>query len=210
MGVMIASLLLMLFVQGMLPFGAGASWSDQGLGTAFVLTQPDSTVAVGQRVVGQAEVQGKVHIYSVEDVTRQNGALQYHVSNGGAEVELMPAQELGRSVVMTLPFMGVWVRVLQSGLGVLTLIGLPLFMFLINVSMRFGQRLLPVLRVFEQKVAARRIARKEMREQKRIENESIEEAYAYEELPEVEEVTSTEREFVTVLKPYSMRRGYGM
>ena len=100
------------------------------------------------------EVQGKVNIFMVDGITRKNGVLQYRVSQGGVMVEeLMPAQQRGSSVVLSVPFVGVWVRTLQNGLGILTFIGLPFFMFIINLLMQVGRRLLPVAGVLEQRTA---------------------------------------------------------
>lgn len=206
MGVMISSLVLVLFMQGVL-FGINAFWSEQGTGTSLVLAKSNATVAVGERVAGRAELQGKVHVYRVEDVVSQSGAMYYRVSQDETRVELMPAEKLELIVVASVPVFGVWVRTLQDDLGALTLIGLPLLMLLIDAFMRVRQRMFPVIR---RKV----VTRKEVvHEQEDVRDESAEEVYAYEEVSDDEgvgTVTHGDHRYVTVLKPYTMRRGYGV
>lgn len=199
------SLVFMLFVQGVVPFGVSAVWSEKGLGSSLVFVRADSTVQSGNTVVGSAEVQRKVNVYVVQDVVRQNGALHYRVSDSAVvtqELITIPAQDLGRVALLSVPVMGVWVKMLSNALGVLTLIGLPFLMLSINILIHAGKRLLPVLRVFER----RAVASKERKIQRKVERQKGE-VVPEESLP-VEDIV--EGGLVTVLKPYNMKQRYGM
>ena len=218
-GVMIISMALMLFIQGMVPFGVSASWSADGAGAVFVLTKPDAMATVGSKVAGQAETQGKVNLFTVDGITRQNGTVQYEVLKyGSTDTAIVPAQELGRIVVLQVPFVGVWVRVLQSELGALTLIGLPFFMLFIHFAMRVGSVCMPVLHAVGMKFAQHREARNFAREQRNMEkklHESRQKTYVHEETESVVSRRSQEKvagdDYVTVLKPYGgIRHGYGV
>jgi len=147
------SVVLMMLVQGSAPFGLVAEWSAQGYGTSFVLTHSEMKASIGDRVVGHSQRAGEVTMYTVEEVLRRNGELYYRVSDpmgvtGGALISL-PARELNRSAVLTVPFFGAWVRALDHPVGMMALLGLPLLMFVFNLGNIVGRRLLPVLHTLE-------------------------------------------------------------
>lgn len=197
------SLVLMLFIQGLTPFGVSTVWSDTGFGSSLMFVRPDSSAQVGETVVKNADIQGKVDAYLVQDVVRQNGALHYRVSDMSAaskELISMPAQDLRKVTVFSIPFAGLWVQMITSTLGSLTLLGLPFFMFLINAIILVGRKLLPVIQLFERKVGESKRRKAEKKEQQ------VHTEKAYE---NPLKTVSSENNLVTVLKPYNMKR-YGM
>jgi hypothetical protein len=203
MVILVASLALMLFILGVTPFGISAVWAESGLGSSLVVVRPDVSLQAGQVAVASAETLGKVNMYHVQDTVRQGGALHYRVSDTSVtsqELVTMPAQDLGRVVILSVPFVGVWVRVLNDTLGMLALIGLPFFMLLINSMLLTGRRLLPILQVFEN--SAKQNKRKKVKEKIRASEEII--------IERPQASTPTENDMVTILKPYNMRQKYGM
>jgi hypothetical protein len=202
------SLVSLVFVQGALPFGMKAVWSEQGLGSSLVLVRPSTSAHIGQRVAGASATEGQVTLYTVQEVLRREGSLQYRVSDAEVtmnEVRTMSAGELHMSAMVTVPFFGIWVKVLRAPVGVLTLIGLPLFMLLIQTSMMLGTRMIPAYMTLVRSVKVRG---KRKNEKKRLQTEMYDSTEDY--VEEVGEESSEEREFVTVLKPYNFKRRYGM
>lgn len=153
MGVLIASSVLLVFVYQVNPFNITASWSDYGAGTSLVFSYPNATASAGERVAGLTSLQGEVHLATVEEAVRRSGSLYYRVSDpAGATAEglvTVPARELGNTVAMTVPLLGAWVRTLNHPIGILALVGLPLFMLFLDVLGVVFRRLLPELHKFE-------------------------------------------------------------
>lgn len=194
MGVLVLSSALMLFVSGTAPYGLSASWSAESFGSSLVFTRSDATATIGQKVAGSAGLQGKVSMFTVEEILRREGMVYYRVSDfQNSDLATLPASQLGKAVVLDIPFMGVFARMLSNLLGVMTLIGLPLFMLLINYVLYLLQRVIPVISSLERSVQRKpRAQRKNVHEEK-------EESHA--------EVTR-EGVYVTVLKPYNLRGTY--
>ncbi|HCC05488.1 TPA: hypothetical protein DEP58_04275 [Patescibacteria group bacterium] len=177
--VMFLSAMLVLFIQNTAPFGLSVSWSDDGFGSSLVLTRPLVTATVGNSVVRSAELQSEVSVYSVDEVLRRDGTMYYQVVSAMTpEVLTVPAVELGRTALVTLPFAGVFVQMLTNVIGVMALVGIPLLMLGINYTIVFLQKLLPTLSLLEK--GARKTATLEVQEA------------AY--------------EMTTVLKPYKLKR----
>lgn len=180
-GTMVFSAVLMLFVQNTAPFGLSASWSTQGLGSSLVLTHSAVTAKVGDSVVKSTELHNEVAVFNVQEIVRRDGVLFYQLSDGTNESVTVPAVEVGRTALMSIPFVGVFVRMLSYPIGGMALIGLPLLMMLINYGMLVVQKVLPTLSLLERSA--------EKKEKK---------STVYEE--------EHESEMTTVLKPYRFKR----
>ncbi|KKS28102.1 MAG: hypothetical protein UV60_C0011G0003 [Parcubacteria group bacterium GW2011_GWA2_43_11] len=179
--VMFFSAMLILFVQNTAPFGLSVSWSDEGFGSSLVLTRPLVTATVGSSVVRSAALQSEVSVYSVHEVLRRDGMTYYQLASAFTpEVLTVPAVELGRTAIVTVPYVGVFVQMLTNVIGVMVLVGIPLLMLGINYTIVFVQKLLPTLSILEK--GAKRTAITELQEQE------------------------TEYEMTTVLKPYRLKR----
>jgi len=179
--VMFLSAILILFVQNTAPFGLSVSWSDDGFGSSLVLTRPLATATVGSSVVRSAALQSsEVSVYSVDEVLRRDGTMYYQiVSMATPEVLTVPAVELGRSAIVTVPFMGVFVQMLTNAVGVMALVGIPLLMLGINYTIVFVQKLLPTLSLLEKGTTQH---------------------------PATLEIQESEYKMTTVLKPYKLKR----
>ena len=178
---MFLSAILILFVQNTAPFGLSVSWSDDGFGSSLVLTRPLATATVGSSVVRSAALQSsEVSVYSVDEVLRRDGTMYYQiVSMATPEVLTVPAVELGRSAIVTVPFMGVFVQMLTNAVGVMALVGIPLLMLGINYTIVFVQKLLPTLSLLEKGTTQH---------------------------PATLEIQESEYKMTTVLKPYKLKR----
>jgi hypothetical protein len=200
MWVMVFSCVMVLFVESMVPFGVSASWSSDSLGSSLVFTHPVATAKIGQKVAKSTEIQGEVSVFTVEEVLRREGLSYYRVSSSAStELVTIPVVELGRAVLMQVPLLGFFAQSLKNTLGVMTLVGLPLLMLLINFIVFSTRRVLFALSVFENSPKSRRVRRV----QKKIVEESETPSYR----PE-ESKREIEREFVTVLKPYNFQQKY--
>jgi hypothetical protein len=194
MGVLVLSSALMLFVSGTAPFGLSASWSTESFGSSLVFTRSDATATIGQKVAGYTEQQGKVSMFTVEEIVRREGMVYYRVSDfQNSDLATLPASRLGQAVVLDIPFMGVFARMLTNLLGVMTLIGLPLCMLLINYVLYLLQRVIPVISSLERSAQVRSRATRKI---------------IHEEKEKVHEDTTSEGAYVTVLKPYNLRGTY--
>ncbi len=209
MGVLVFSCVLALLVFNVTPFNLSASWSGEGFGDSLVLTRTKPLASIGDRVAGRGELEGKVSTYIVEEVLRREGSVFYRVrGEGGAELATMRALELNQAVLLSIPLVGFFARSLFHTLGVLTLIGLPLSVLFINYLMYVLKTLVPSL--------ARRSVRKSVREyslqgdeKEKVTTSVLEEESEREvsTVPPVEK--SIERKgYVTVLKPYSLRKTF--
>jgi len=213
MWVMGLSLLMMLFMQGLLPFGVSAVWTENGIGNSFVLVRPDPTVSSGRTVVQNAEVTGKVQTYTVQGTVRRDGSLHYKVAAYATpdEVTTIPAQELHRVALLSVPLLGAWVRVLNTTIGVLALIGLPFFMLSINVLLIVARVVLPVLAVIERRAQIKRerkIALRARKEEERLAREEFIQPMQEERVEQTPQ--HADDTFVTVLQPYNMQKRYGV
>jgi hypothetical protein len=153
MAVFGVSLVLAVLSFGLAPFDLTAAWSSQGAGTSLVLMRTDVAAGVGDTVVGPSGPAGGVTMYTVKEVLRREGALQYRVADpsgvvGGALLTLS-ASELRRDVVLSVPFLGAWVMALDHPIGMMALLGLPLLMYVFNLGSIIGRKLLPVLHTLE-------------------------------------------------------------
>lgn len=180
---MVLSAVLLVFVQNSAPFGISASWSSQGLGTSLVFTQTSVTADIGDKVAKVTALENEVVVLEVQEILRQEGVLNYRLSDGTTEVGSVPAVEAGKTALISIPLVGVFVRMLSTSLGGMALIGLPLLMMLINYGMLVVRKVLPALSVLEKSV--------EKKEKKKIVHEV-----------ELEQ----ESAMTTVLKPYRMKR----
>ena len=124
-GVLACSAVLMFFMN-VSPFGFGVSWSDGSL----VFTHTRALAEVGDVVTKSGALSGQADILTVQDVARQDGELYYTVAGLASPVK---AREAGNVVVFTIPLIGYWVRALSHPIGVLALIGIPLFTFALDV-----------------------------------------------------------------------------
>lgn len=183
-GVMVFSALLLTFVQNTAPFGLSASWSTEGLGSSLVITQPLVTASAGSEVVRSAELQNQVSLHTVQEVLRRDGTMYYQLANTSASESLtVPAIELGRTAIVSIPLLGAFVKALSYTVGVMALIGLPLLMLSINYAMVAFRKVLPTLSLLE---------RGAKRTEERVRDVIVEE--------------ESEHEMTTVLQPYKFKR----
>src|SRR3989339_979625 len=149
-GVMLASALLVLFVQNTAPFGLSTSWSEEGFGSSLVVTRPLGTAVVGSSVVRSAELKNEVSVYTVAEVLRRDGTMYYQLTDASTPDTLtVPAVELGRTALVSVPLIGVFVQMLSHTIGAMTLMGLPLLMLGINYTMMLVQKVVPTLALLE-------------------------------------------------------------
>jgi hypothetical protein len=153
MAILAVSLVLAVLVFGVAPFDLTAGWSSQGAGSSLVLMQPDVDATIGETVVGPSGISDAVTMYTVEEVLRREGVLQYRVSDptgiAGETLVTLPASELRRDVILSVPFLGAWVMALNHPIGMMALLGLPLLMYVFNLGSIVGRKLLPVLHTLE-------------------------------------------------------------
>ena len=192
-----ASLALLVASHGLLPFGFTVGWSESGYGTALVFARPDANASVGATVVGMGAGGGSA-LFSVTEVVRESGVTYYRATergNGTGQEVLLRAGEHGLVALLSVPFVGSWVRALEHTLGFMALVGAPLTMLLMNGMLVFGSKLVRVASYVEQ--GAKRIesgTRRALQREKGVERDE-----SYEEAPQ--------DEYVTILKPFDRRYG---
>lgn len=204
LGIMAISIVLMLFISGLAPFNLSIAWSEQGIGSSLVLMQTEATAKPGTRVAGSLETQGKVSVYTVQDVTRKSGALYYDVTGGANENTTILASKFGQQAVVSVPLLGTWIKALGNPVGIMAFVGVPFSMFILNVLLVLGRRVLPAVSLVEL-IAERRVVRKERKMQKQATQAASQYHYEEEESHQAPR-SDIQNELVTVLKPF--RREY--
>ncbi len=140
------SLFLVLFIYGKTPFNILLSWSNDGVGEAMVLTVPKMNASLGDSVVKSGALSGEVDVFAVKELLRRDGTLYYRVLNSNSNsgnIETVPARELNRSVLFSVPFFGFLVKMLNTTIGIMTLIALPMMMLVMNAFVVFFYKFTP-------------------------------------------------------------------
>lgn len=122
--VLACSALLMFFIN-VAPFGVGVFFKggDMIVSITRALSEPGALVMKDGAISGQAE------LLTVADVLRQDGELYYSVAELSNPIR---AREASREVVLQVPIIGYLVHALSHPVGVLALIGIPLFTFALD------------------------------------------------------------------------------
>lgn len=175
------SLALLIAMKGALPFNVSVSYSDLSL----VLTRAHAEPAIGKSIARAGTREGQVELYSVLESYREGGELYYRATpvSGGAEPEVLQARNAQHVVLLSVPFAGVWVRMLNHPLGALALLGVPLLAFALNLLANvLGSNTLRSLRTLFARLEARREERTRVRREL-LEEEETEETDEYEYVP---------------------------
>ncbi len=195
------SVALALFTAGMVPFGISVAWGEGGVSAPLIFARHEARANVGDNVLASFGAGSATEQYTVQRVVRKNGATYYQVfpeSGSLADVTLLRAGEYGRVIVGTVPFLGIFARAVSHPIGLLALIGLPVFMFLINGALVFLRKILFVVSSVEGRA-------------KSIEEESATNHEAFQRRNDVRsrhESTSENSGFGQIVTPFG--RGYGM
>lgn len=193
------SLVFLVALYGLVPFGFSAGWSEYGLGTSLVFTRPDASAPVGSTVAGPGEVGNGVVLFSVTEVVKESGVTYYRSlekgSVSGQEI-LVRAGEHGRVALLTLPFVGSWARALEQTIGLMALVGAPLTMLVMNGLLLLGSKFVFAASYVEQGAKQFENRRRQALQRK---EESKLSAEVYEE--------GMQDEYVTILKPFGQRYG---
>jgi hypothetical protein len=145
-GVLVLSGALYLGMHGVVPFDVRVSWTDQGIGSALVVSRQVPTANVNQRVAYVTQGLEGVAVGVVLEAARRDGELQYRMSNAPVGTWVR-GRELVGSVLGTLPFMGVWVRALENPLGQMALLGIPTIMLMLDLMLFMLVRAVVFMRV---------------------------------------------------------------
>lgn len=167
------SLALLIAMKGALPFNTSVSYSDLSL----VLTRAHAEPAIGKSIARAGAHEGQVELYSVLESYREGGELYYRATpvSGGANPEVLQARNAQHVVLLSLPLLGVWVRMLNHPLGALALLGIPLLAFALNLlANMMGSNTLRSLRTLFAQLEARREERARARRAVREEQEEEE------------------------------------
>lgn len=142
------SFVLVLFTAGLVPFDVSVAWGEGGASAPLIFARDDVKASIGDSVLSTFGGGSATKLYTVQRVVRKNGATYYQVfpeSGSLAEVTLIRAGEYGRVALGTVPFLGVWVRAISHPIGMMTFVGLPVLMFLINGTLIFLRKILFVV-----------------------------------------------------------------
>ncbi len=142
------SLVLILFMHGETPLNILLSWSDDGSGEAMVFTVPKMNASLGDNVVksGAFSRSGEVDVFVVKELLRRDGTLYYRALNLNSDsenIETIPARELNRSILFSVPFFGFLVKMLNTTIGIMTLVVLPIMMLVINAIIVLFYKFIP-------------------------------------------------------------------
>jgi hypothetical protein len=131
MGVLAASVALVLFSQGIMPSGLTAAATNAG--SALLVVHPGALFDTGARIA-VPDGSALVTAYTAGAAERHDGVLYYAV-DGAAPVA---ARDVSGTVVATVPLLGAWERVLLTPVGLMAFVGVPFIMLALEILLVLG------------------------------------------------------------------------